>query len=435
MEWYTILILTFALLLILMASGMPIAFCFLLVNVAGSLVFFGAVGLDQLVFNIYSTLATFVILPVPLFILMGEVLFRSGIGPEMMDVLDRWLGRTPGRLGLLAVGGGTLFSVMTGVSVGSVAILGDVLVPEMEKRGYKSEMSLGPILGSGGLAIMIPPSALAILVGAIGEISVGKILVAIIIPGIIMAILYAGYIIIRCRLQPSIAPAYPVPPTPLGEKLRLSAYYLLPVAFIVFLVTGVILIGVATPTEAAACGAIGMFILVALYKRLNWKLVKACTLGTLKITGMILLIVAGAKAFSSILAFSGAVRGLAEIATSVPAAPIIVIIVMQLVVLIMGSFMESVSIMMITLPMFVPVILAMGFNPVWFAVIYLLNIEMGLTSPPFGLALFTMKGVAPGATMKQVYLAALPFLGCDLVVMALLLAFPSLALWLPSLAQ
>ena len=431
------LLLIFASLIILMATGMPIAFCFLLINVIGVFVFFGgAVGLEQLIISIYSNLATFILLPLPLFILMGEMLFHSGMGPIMLDVLDKWLGRLPGRLGLLAVSGGTLFSVLTGVSVGSVAMLGGTLVPEMEKRGYKKPMSLGPILGSGGLAIMVPPSGLAILLGAIGKISIGGLLIGIIAPGLLMAALYATYIVTRCRLQPSIAPAYEVPPTPLSEKLVATIRYILPVGFIIFLVTGVILLGIATPSEAAATGAIGVLILAAAYRRLNWEVVKKSTSGTLRVTGMIFLIIAGAKSFSSILAFSGATAGLAELTTALPIAPIVVVIIMQVVVLIMGAFMESVSIMMITLPIFMPTILALGFNPVWFGVIYLLNIEMGLTSPPFGLALFVMKGVAPpDTTMRDVYLAALPFLGCDLIAMVLIIAFPSIALWLPGLIR
>lgn len=435
MEWQLMLLLTFASLVILMATGMPIALCFMLINVIGAYVLFGGVaGLEQLILSIYSGLATFVLLPLPLFILMGEALFHSGMGPVIIDILDKWLVRLPGRLGLLAVAGGTLLSVLTGASVGSVAMLGNTLVPEMERRGYKKPMSLGPILGSGGLAIMIPPSGLAILLGAIGEISIGGILIAIIIPGLLMAGLYAAYIVGRCWLQPSIAPPYEVPPIPLLEKLVPTIRRILPVGFIIFMVTGVILLGIATPSEAAASGSLSVFILAAAYGRLNWEVVKKSTSGTLQVTGMIFLIIAGAKAFSSILSFSGATAGLAEFTTGLPITPIFVVIIMQVVVLIMGAFMEPASIMMITLPIFVPVIRALGFNPVWFAAIYLLNIEMSLTTPPFGLNLFVMKGVAPpDTTMRDIYLAGLPFLVCDAIVMALLIAFPSIVLWLPSL--
>ncbi len=400
------------------------------------MVFGGTVGIEQLVLSIYSSLATFILLPIPLFVLMGEVIFHSGIAVRVVDVLDKWLGRLPGRLGLLAVSAGTVFSTLTGTSVASTAMLGSILVPEMEKRGYKKPMTLGPILGSGGLAIMIPPSSLAVLLGAISEISVGKILIAIIVPGLLMAVLYSAYIIIRCWCQPSIAPSYEVSHTPLSEKLNGTVRYVLPLGVIIFLVIGLIVLGVATPSEAAASGTIGAFFLAAAYRGLSWDVTKKSIRGTLRITGMIFLIIAGARAFSQILSFSGATRGLTELATNLPAPPIFIVIAMQVVVLIMGGFMSLIAIMMITLPIFVPVIVDLGFDPVWFAAIFLLNIEMALTTPPLGMNLYVMKGVTPPhMTMGDIIKAALPFLYCDAIAMALIIAFPSLALWLPGLMR
>lgn len=435
MEWQLVLLFIFGGLVILMATAMPVAICFMFINMVGMFVFFGgAAGLEQLIVSIYTSLTTFLLLPVALFILMGEVMFHSGIAPLLIETVDKWLGRLPGRLGLLAVSAGTTLSTLTGTSLASTAMLGSVLVPEMERQGYKKPMSLGPILGSGGLAMMIPPSALAVLCGAIGEISIGRILIAIIIPGLLMAILYAAYIIIRCWLQPSIAPAYEVSPTPLSEKLVATVKHILPLGFIVFLVIGVIFLGVATPSEAAATGAIGTCILALVYRRLNLEVLKKTTASTLSITGMLFLIIAGARAFSQILSYSGASRGLGELATGLPVAPIAIVIAMQVIILFLGGFMDVVAIMMITLPTFVPVILTLGFDPVWFAVIFLLNIEMAGTSPPFGLGLFVMKGVAPpDTTMGDIYRAALPFLGCDLIAMVFIIAFPELTLWLPRL--
>jgi len=436
LEWQFILLLIFGSLIILMATGMPVAFCFMLINVVGMYVFFGMTGLEQLVISMYRTLNSFILLPVPLFILMGEVMFHSGIAPVLIRTLDKWLGRLPGRLSLLAVGAGTLFSTLTGTSLASVAMLGSVLVPEMEQQGYKKSMTLGPILGSGGLAMMIPPSALAVLCGAIAEISIGRILVGIIIPGLLMAAIYAAYIIIRCRLQPSIAPTYGVTPTPLAEQLVATVRYVLPQGIIIFLVIGVIFLGIATPSEAAATGAIGTIIVALLYRRLNWEVVKKATIGTLSVTGMLFLIIAGATAFSQVLAYSGASAGLSALATELPVAPIFIIMAMQVVILFLGAFMDVVSIMMITLPIFVPVVLSLGFNPVWFAVIFLINIEVAGISPPFGLSLFVMKGVAtPDTTMGDIYRAALPFCGLSLIAMSLIIAFPLLALWLPELMR
>lgn len=434
MEWQLALLIIVGSLLILMAAGMPVAFCFLVVNIMGLFLFWGGeAGLRQFALSIRESVSTFALLPLPLFILMGEVTFYAGIAPNMIDTLDKWLGRLPGRLSLLAVTVGTLLATLSGVSFTSVAILGSSLVPEMERRGYKKPMSLGPILGSGGLAILIPPSGLAVLLGALGEISIGKILMGIVIPGLLLAVVFGAYIIIRCVLQPSLAPAYEVSPTPMLEKLLASARYVLPIAFIVFLVIGVIFLGIATPTEAAATGALGTFLLAAAYGKLNWEVVKKSITGAVSITVMMLMIIVGAKAFGQTLGFCGAARGLIQIVMGLPVAPIIVLIAMQVIVLIMGMFMDPASILMLSVPLFMPIVYGLHINPVWFAVILLVNIELGVISPPFGTSLFVMKAVAPpDTTMGDVYRASLPFVGWDLMAMALIIAFPVLALWLPS---
>lgn len=437
MAWQVMLVLIFCSLIVLMLSGMPIALSFMLINVVGMYALFGgAPGLENLIDSIYASLNSFILLPVPLFILMGEVMFQSGIAPLLVQTLDKWIGRIPGRLSLLAVAVGTLFSALTGTSLASVAMLGSSLVPEMSRQGYKKPMTLGPILGSGGLAMMIPPSALAVLCGAIAEISIGKTLMAIIIPGLLMALIYAVYIVARCTIQRDLAPAYDVPPVPLSEKIAATVRYVLPQGLVVFLVVGVIFLGVATPSEAAATGAMGTFFLALLYRRLTWAVVVKSVKGTLSVTGMLFLIIAGATAFSQILSFSGASAGLGAVATSLSLPPVSIIIVMQIIVLFMGCFMDVVSIMMIVLPIFMPVVRTLGFNDVWFGVLILLNIEMAGISPPFGMSLFVMKGVAPeGTTMSDIYKASLPFLACDVVIMVLLFVFPALALWLPAMMR
>jgi len=432
-----VLLLIFAILVILMATGMPVAFSFMLINVVGVFIFFsGTLGLEQLILSIYTSLATFILLPVMLFVLMGEVMFHSGIGLRVIDIMDKWLGRLPGRLSLLAVATGTVLAALTGVSMAATSILGSVLVPEMENRGYKKPMTMGPVMASGGLAIMIPPSSLAVLLGAIGEISVGRILVAIIIPGLLLAGIYIAYIIVRCMLQPRLAPAYEVAPTPLSVKVRETVQYVFPLAIVVFLVIGVMMLGVATPSEAAASGTIGIAIVALIYRCFTWEVIKKSILGTLRITGMIFMIVAGATAFSQILSYTGATQGLAQFATSLPVAPILIVIGMQIVVLILGCFMDVVAIMMITLPIFVPTVHALGFDPVWFGVLIMINIECALITPPFGMSLFVMKGVAPsGTTMGDIYKASLPFVIQQLLAMALIMIFPQIALWLPGLGR
>jgi len=435
LEWYLAALLIFGGLILLLVSGLPFAFCFMLVNIVGAFFLFGGTaGLGQLTLSIFSSLATFVLLPLPLFIIMVDVLFRSRIAIDMLDALDKLLRRVPARFSLLAVAGGTLLAALTATSMATVAVLGDVLVPEMEKRGYKKPMSLGPILGSGGLANMIPPSGLAVLLGALAKISIGKILIAIIIPGLVMASLYATYIIGRCRLQPSLAPSYELPPVPLLEKAVATAKYILPSGFIIFLVTGVIFMGIATPSEAGAAGALGCFIMAAAYNRLNWQMVKESFASTILITGMIFTIIAGAMVFSQVLSMSGITRGLVEFMTGLPLPPILVLISMQVILLVLGCFIDPASIIMLTVPLYMPIVHTLGFDPVWFAVIFMINCEMAVTTPPFGVALFVMKGVAPpDTTMGDIYKAGLPFLICDAISMALIMAFPILALWLPGL--
>lgn len=435
MEWWLVLIITLACLMLAFASGIPIAFAFLFVNIIGVYIFWGGqVGLYQLAESIVSSTATFILLPIPLFIFMGEVMFQSGLALKVLDTTDKWMGRLPGRLGLLSVAAGTLFSTMTGVTQASIAMLGTLMVGDMEERGYKKPMSLGPILGSGGLAIMIPPSAFAVFLAALANISVAKVLIGGIIPGLCMAVLYASYIIIRCRLQPSIAPAYDVTPPPLSEKVIATVKYVLPLGFIVFLVIGLILLGVASPSEAAAMGVLGSIILAALHRGLNWEMLKRSVRGTIKVSIMIFMIIGGAQAFGQILAFSGASSGLTEFASGLPLSPTMVTMSMLAVALLLGMFISSAAVLMVVVPIFMPVIQTLGLEPVWFGILLLLATEMSLTSPPFGMGLFTMKGVAPADTrMEDVFLAALPFLGCDLIVMILMIAFPNMVLWLPTI--
>ena len=435
MEWQLWLLIIFGILLVLMLTGMPIALCFFAINVIGMYFLFGGMmGLQNLINSLYASLNSFILLPIPLFILMGEVMFQSKIAPTLIQVIGKWLGKLPGRLALLAVASGTLLSTLTGTSIASVAMLGSTLVPEMEAQGYKKPMTMGPIMGSGGLAMLIPPSALAVLCGAIGEISISRILIGIIIPGLLVAGVMATYIIVRCIMQPDLAPMYEVRKVPLSEKVMDTVKYVLPQGFVIFAVIGLMFLGIASPSEAAASGAIGTCILAACYRRLTWEVIKKSTTSSLTVTGMILMIIGGAQAFSQILAFTGASAGLAEFATSLPVSPIVIIIAMQLIILFLGCLMDVVSIMMITLPIFVPVVRQLGYDDVWFAITYLINIEIAGISPPFGLSLFVMKGVASkGTTMADVYKAAIPFCACSLVAMALIIIIPQIALWLPSL--
>jgi tripartite ATP-independent transporter DctM subunit len=435
LEWPFVLLFILGGLLVVMATGLPVAFCFMLINIVGAVILWGgATGLQQLSLNMWESVCTFSLLPIPMFVLMGELMFLSGMGYRMLDAVNKWFGRLPGRLALLAVVTATIFSVMSGSTTGTTAMLGTLLVPEMERRGYKKPISIGSVMGSGGLAMLIPPSALAILLASLAGISIAKLLIAGIVPGLIIACFYGSYIVGRCYLQPSMAPSYQVIPSSLREKMVATVKYALPVGFIIFLVLGLIFLGVATPSEAAALGALGTVLIAFMYGGLTREVFKKSLTATMEITVMILIIITGSKAFSQILAFTGATQSLLHFMLSLPLSPILLIIATQLILLFLGCFMSAVPMMMITLPIFMPLVNALGFDPIWFGLLFLINIEMGQTTPPFGLLLFVMKGVAPqGTTMGDIYKAGIPFLLCDLMVMGLVLAYPIIALWLPDL--
>jgi len=433
MEWQVAVLIVFSSLIVLMMTGMPIAICFMFINVIGAVLVLGyPSGLDYIVQSMWSSLATFTIAPVPLFVIMGELMFHSGLGGDVVKIVDQWLGRLPGRGSLIAIGSGVILAALTGVSIASVSILGSVLLPQMEKEGYHKSMIFGPILGGGGLAVLIPPSGLAVLLAAIGEISVGKILLAIIGPGLLLAALYSAYIIIRCALNPALAPVREMQRVSLKEKISNLAYNIVPVAAIIFSVIGFMVLGIATPEEAAASGAIATLIVAIAQKRMNWLVLKKTIIGSLKVTGMIFLIIAGARGFSQVLAYVGATQAMAQFVLSLPVHPLIIMGIMQVVLLILGCFMDSAAIILLTMPIFVPAIISLGFDPVWFGAISVLNIEVGLITPPFGVALYTMKAVAPPQyTMTDVIQSVVPFIFLQVLAIGLCMIFPSIPLWLP----
>jgi len=433
MDWWLLLIFIVGVFLLLLAAGLPVFLAFTIVDVLG--IYFlwgGTTGLGQLIHSIFSSISSFVLLPVPLFILMGEILFHSGAFIRAIDTLDKWMGRLPGRLCILSVGGATIFSTLSGSSMGTAAMLGSLLLPEMMDRGYHKSISIGACM-SGSLAMIIPPSALAVVLGSLAEISIGKLLISGIIPGIFIAGLYVTYIILRCVLQPSIAPAYEPKKVPWSEKILSLVKNVLPFTLIILVVTGLIFAGLATPTESAGMGVVSTVLVVLIYRKLNYEVLKKSVTSTLRITVMMFMILTGSTAFSQILAFTGASRGLVELVVSFQMPDLVIVIVMMALMIILGTFMEQVSIMMITFPIFMPIVNALGFDPVWFGLLVLINMQIGMTTPPFGLCLFVMKGVAPeGITMLDIYKSVIPFIMIDMSAMLLIMFFPSIALFLPS---
>ena len=434
MGWLGILIIIVLGLLLLLLLRVPVAFGFIFVNIIAAIFLWGGeTGLIQVIRSIQSSLTSFSLTPIPLFILMGEIMFQCGLASKMIDSLDKWIGKLPGRLSLMSVGAGTLLSTLTGSSMGSTAILGSTMLPEMREKGYKDPMTVGPILASGVLATMIPPSAIAVLLASIGKISVGSFLIAIILPGFLMAITVGLYVIIRARIQPDLAPAYEIESSSFSEKIKYSVIYILPLGLIILLVIGLMFIGIATPTESAALGVLGSVILAAFYRKLNLKTVKKALTETIKITGQILIVIGGSMLFSEILSYSGATRNLIRIVGEIEIAPLFLLFILLLIILILGSFMDGISIMMIALPIYMPIAEYLGFDLLWFGVLILITIEIGFISPLFGLGLFVMKSVSKETSMKTIYTASFPFIALYLFVIALIILIPDIATWLPRL--
>jgi tripartite ATP-independent transporter DctM subunit len=434
MLWWHVLLLMFAALAFLMASGMPIFVAFGILNVALFYFFAGGEGaLQAVALSSYGSVATFAFTALPMFIVMGEVILHCGLAKLAIDAMGKWLGRMPGRLAVLAVLGGTVFGAASGSSMASAAMLGRVLIPEMRRRGYDKGLAVGCIATCGALDILIPPSALGVIFAGIARLSVADILIGSLIPGLILAVLIFGYIIVICTLKPHLAPAYDVEPVPWSEKIS-GLVHVFPLFVLILLVLGTMFFGLTTPTESAAMGALGSFLVAAFYGRLTWDVVKKSLMSAVEVTGLALLIITSATAFSQILAHTGAAAGLAQFATGLPVSPWWILIGMQVVMLIMGLFIDEVSIMLIAIPIFFPVVKTLGFDTTWFAIVSMVNMEIGVISPPFGLVLFVLKGVCPpDITLGDIFRGVLPFMLVNLVALAIVMAFPPLATWLPSL--
>ncbi len=434
MDWVTNLGLFFGLLLLLMLSGMPVAFGFLTLTIFGLYFFLGAGSLALLATSSFSAVGQFALIPIPLFILMGELLMRTGLASKTVEAVDHWIGRVPGRLSLSAVGGGTLFGALSGASMASVAMLGSTLVPEMSKRGYKPAMSVGAILGGGGLAVLIPPSALGVLLGALAKVSIAKLLVAGIVPGIILAAMYFAYFALRGWLQPDLAPPYDAARISLGQKLH-ALMTVVPLLSLIVVVTGFILLGIATPSESAAMGVVATLILAAGYGRLTLEALRQSLMATLTTTAMMLLVIVGSTGFSQILAATGTTSALVSTVADLNLSPILTVLAMQAIVLLLGCFIDTISIMLVSIPVFMPIVLALGLDPIWFCILILVQLELAGITPPFGVLLFVMKGVQQHLRISQIYRAAIPIVAIQIALVVALTLFPELVTTLPELVK
>ena len=427
MEWQYAALLMLGGVTALILVGPPVAFCFLAINLVGAWLFLGGeFGLQQLVRNGIASLTSFSLTPIPFFVLMGEVLFRSGVALRAIDAVNRAIAAVPGRLAVVAVVAGTIFSAISGSTIATTAMLGALLLPQMLARGYDRKMAMGPIMAIGGVDMLVPPSALAVLLGSLAGISISGLLVGGIVPGLLLAALFIGWIVLRTTLDPTLAPRDPGPEG--GATLMPLLIHVLPLVAIFAAVVGTMVGGIATPTESGAVGAFATLVVAALYRSLTPKALVQALAGTVAVSGAILFILLGAITFSQVLTFSGASTGIVDVLRAADLAPWQMVLLMMAILLVLGCFLDQVSIIMMTIPFFVPVAQALGLDMVWFGVLFLICMQIGLLTPPFGLLLFVMKSAAPpDVRMREVYAAAAPYVLFSLGVLLLVFLFPPLA--------
>jgi tripartite ATP-independent transporter DctM subunit len=418
---------------LLLFLGLPVAFSFLVINLLGAWLFLGGeAGLVQLARNSVGSVASFSLTPIPLFILMGEVLFHTGLAVKVIDGVERLIREVPGRLAVVAVVAGTVFSAISGSTIATTAMLGSLMLPVMLQRGYHPTMATGPLMAIGAVDMLIPPSALTVLLGSLSGISISKLLIGGVMPGLMLSVAFVVYIIARVKLNPSLAPAANFERYRGWERVRPFFQYVVPLVSIFAVVVASMSAGWATPTESAAIGAFATMVLAMLYRSLSiGNLLKALK-GTTAISGMILFIIVGATTFSQVLSFSGASNGLVELIAGLGLPPLAVIAAMMALLVFLGLFVEQVSMMLITLPIYMPLVQKYGVDPVWFGVMFLICMQLGLLLPPHGLLLMTMKSVAPREVrMGHIFQAVLPYIAMSLLLLALVFFVPAVAVWLP----
>lgn len=436
MDWQSAIMLLLGTLFVLMLVGVPVAFAFLGVNLLGAWVFMGGeAGVSQLVRNSIQSVSSFSLTPIPLFILMGEVLFHTGLAFKAINAIERLIARVPGRLSVVSVVGGTVFATLSGSTIANTAMMGGTLLPEMMRRGYHPNLAMGPIMAVGGIAMLIPPSALAVMLGSLAGISISKLLIGGIIPGILLSVMFVGYVVLRCKMNPELAPADDPSERVSGwEKWKPFMRDVVPLLGIFVAVVGSMLVGWASPTESAAIGAIAATIATMCYGTFTVSSFYKSLIETARISVVILFVLIASTTFSQLLSFSGATTGLLNLITEYDLSPMWLIIGMLLILLALGCVIDQVSMMMITLPFFMPLANAAGIDPIWLGIMFLLAMEMGLLTPPFGLLCMVMQSVAPPQIrLTQIYASVMPYLLIELLVLGLILLIPWLAVGLPQL--
>ena len=420
-------------LLLGLITGFPMAFTLSSSAIVTAFFFFGAQTLPFIATNVFGMMSSMVLIAMPLFILMACILEKSGVAEDLYAFMYQALGPVRGGLSMGTVLICAIIAAMSGVSTTAVVTMGIVALPIMLKQGYHKSIAIGPILAGGALGLLIPPSISLVVYGMVARVSIGKLFAGGIVPGFILVGGFLVYIGIRCFLRPSYGPALPKEErVPLKELLILSKGLILPIG-VVAAVLGTIFSGAASPTEAAAVGVAGALFSALVNRRLNWAMLSDAAIRTMSISGMIMWILFGAACFTSIFFRTGGQAFIADFLLGLE-NPVLIFGFILAVMIVLGFFLDEITQVMITVPVFLPIIVQLGYDPVWFGVLFMTQVQMDYLTPPFGFCLFYMKGVAPPeVSMGDIYHSILPFVLIQLAVVIFILVFPEVVMWLPNL--
>lgn len=437
MEWYAALGLMLGTIIVFMTLGVPVAFAFFLTNIIGALIFLGGgIGVETFIRGSMFSISTFSLAPIPFFLLIGEILLRTGLAFRAVDAIDQVIRRVPGRLSVVAITGGTFFSALSGSTVATTAMLGQALVPDMLRRGYHPTMAMGPVIAIGGVDMLIPPSNLAVIFATIAssvsivKISVAELLIAGILPGVIMSVFFIAYIVVRCWWSPHLAPSSAQEKDLVHGRRRWMPLLVnvVPLTFIFVVMVGSMFMGWASPTDSAALGCLATLVLAAAYRVLSFEALIGSLKSTAIVTTMIFFIIAASTTFAQILAISGATDGALAQLAKYQLSPMQTVLVMVAVLIFLGCFMEQIAMMLLTLPFFVPLANSLHIDMLWLSVVLLISLQIGLIHPPFGLLLFVMRGVAPPEiTLRQIWVSIIPFVIMVFIVLFLIILVPWIA--------
>jgi len=442
-KWASIIIVS--LMILLMMTGMPLGVVTLFVSILSALFYFGFNGLYLVSTNAFGLLEAYPLIAVPLFVLMASILEKAGVAEDLFDAMQIFAGKLRGGVAIQTIVVAVILAAMSGVMGGEIVMLGLVALPQMMRLGYDRKLAIGVVCASGALATLIPPSIIMIVYGLSANVAIGDLFMAGAVPGLMLATFYAIYTLIRCYINPSLAPNAEEVTAARGKEMKLDKEKksaVMMCVFLIFCVMGSIYAGIASVTEAAAVGVIGAIIVAFVRNSFSWNLLQKALAGTMSTVGTIVWLILGAVSFVGIYNLIGGADFMRSLFTGLGISPLAVVALMMLILVILGTFMEWIAIAFITVPVFAPVIVGMapelGLDPawaaVWFGVLFVMNIQIYFLSPPFGPACFWLKSVAPPEIeLQEIFMAVLPFIGLQIIGMMLVLFIPDIALWFPKM--